>query len=598
MNQQHHRNALKGGVFRDVVDSFKRDPNARVVPQGFMRADDGPWDLEDAYEATARSPLARSLKGRHLQMIAIGGAIGAGLFINSGRLLHIAGPASLLIAFAIMGISVFCTTHALGEMAVLFPIAGSFSAYSTRFLDPAWGFAMGWNYALQWLSLIPLEIVAATIAVNYWTDGTPSNAIWITVYLIVLVLFNCLNVKAYGEAEFVLTMVKIIAILGFVIFALVIDLGGGPKREFIGGRYWRDPGAFVNGFKGLCSVITTAALAFEGSELVGLCSAETKYPRQSIPAAVRQTFWRLIFFYLVSLLMVGLIVRHDDPQLLASKVAVGDTSASPFVIAITNAGVGGLDSVMNAVILLACFEVSNSAVYASTRTMAALAEQRQAPAFLSYIDRQGRPMAAIVVALAIGLLSYLGAQSSASQIDVLTWFVAISGLSGIFTWASICLCHIRFRRAWKRQGHSLDELAFRSVVGVAGSWFALVAFIILLALQFWVAVWPIDYGEMSARKRARSFFQGYLAVPIVIGFYVTYKLMYRPQIVRSDNMNLSIGVLKLTLEQIREEERAKASREPWWRIRLPKARVTRVLRSRADTADDAEWDYPYPGTKR
>ena len=145
MNWLRYHAVTPKTVFFDCVDSFRRDPNARALPPGITRSDDKPWDMEDAYEATARSPLSRQLKSRHLQMIAIGGAIGAGLFINTGRALATSGPGSLVLAFILVGSAVFCTVHALGEMAVLFPVAGSFSSYSTRFLDPAWGFAMGWK---------------------------------------------------------------------------------------------------------------------------------------------------------------------------------------------------------------------------------------------------------------------------------------------------------------------------------------------------------------------------------------------------------------------------------------------------------------------
>ena len=293
--------------------------------------------------------------------------------------------------------------------------------------------------------------------------------------------------------------------------------------------------------------------------------------------------------------MVGLIVKNNDPRLLAHHTAVGDTTTSPFVIAITNAGVHGLDSVFNAVILLACFEVSNSAVYASTRTMAALAEQRQAPAMLAYIDRHGRPVAAILVALIVGLLSYLGSSRTASQIEVLTWFTSLSGLSGLFTWGSICLCHIQFRRAWKYQGHSLDELAFKSAVGIPGSVFGLVCYVILLILQLWIAIAPIGFEDMTPTERVTNFFQSYLTIPIVIVFYVGYKLTRRSSVVRPDNMNLSIGILTLTLEQIREEERAKRLGRPWWKPRFYMPNYKQYFSTGKRTQVDDEWDYPIRG---
>ena len=141
--------------------------------------------------------------------------IGTGLFVGSGKALANGGPASLLIAFSLVGVMLYCTVHALGEMAVAFPVAGSFSAYSTRFLDPAWGFAMGWNYALQWLVVLPLEIVAASITIDYWGSPT-SNAVWVTIFLIVIISINLFGVKGYGEAEFIFAIIKVIAVVGFM----------------------------------------------------------------------------------------------------------------------------------------------------------------------------------------------------------------------------------------------------------------------------------------------------------------------------------------------------------------------------------------------
>ena len=219
---------------------------------------------------------------------------------------------------------------------------------------------------------------------------------------------------------------------------------------------------------------------------------------------MRITFYRLTFCYTVSIIMVGLVVSADDAAL--HSAATGTPAVSPFIIAINNAGVKGLASVFNAVILIATFEVANSSLYATSRTMAALAEQRQATRLLAYIDRNGRPMVAILLALLISLLSYVGTKSTGSPVAVLQWFVAISALAGILNWSSICLCHVRFRQAWRYQGHTLDRLAFRSIFGVLGSYCALVVFALLLILIFWVAVDPIGAGQMDGNARAVNLF--------------------------------------------------------------------------------------------
>ena len=388
------------------------------------------------------SRLNRDLQGRHMQMIAIGGAIGTGLFIGSGSALATGGPAALLIAFGSVGVMLFCVVHALGELSVMFPIAGilspklplnfvgSFSVYSTRFIDPAWGFAMGWNYAMGWLIILPLELTASGITVRYWDSGI-NVAVFITIFLLVIVFINLWGVRGYGEAEVVFSMIKLIAVLGFIILSIVINCGGAPVGGYLGAKTWSDPGALANGFKGICSVFVTAGFAFSGTELVGLAAAECEDPRKTMPRATKQVFWRVTIFYIVSLFLIGLIVPYNNPQLLNSTSSV-DIKASPFVIAIQNAGIRVLPSIFNAVILVSVLSVGNSSTYGSTRTLCALAEIGQAPKFLAHIDNKGRPTYALLVAILFAGLAYINIADVGPQ--VFNWLVAISGLSAFFTW--------------------------------------------------------------------------------------------------------------------------------------------------------------------
>lgn len=234
----HH---VKRNFTRRLTESFKRDPHASVTRSSVSAADSHGYDAEAAVRATALSPLLRRLKGRHLQMIAIGGSIGTGLFVGSGKALAYGGPASVLLAFSLTGVMLYCTVQALGELAVLFPVAGSFAAYSTRFLDPAWGFAMGWNYAMQWLVVLPLEIVSASITVDYWVccgvlflaslasltqeqdHKVGLNAAWVSIFLVLIVMINFFGVKGYGEAEFVFSIVKVSAVIGYMYATQIVD---------------------------------------------------------------------------------------------------------------------------------------------------------------------------------------------------------------------------------------------------------------------------------------------------------------------------------------------------------------------------------------
>ncbi|KAI1365000.1 putative amino acid permease [Xylaria arbuscula] len=561
----------------EFFDGFRRDPTQRITPKDPldeihaaeaahlyrpMIARNGSghyYDLRLATLQTAQSHLARKLKGRHLQMIAIGGSIGTGLFVASGRALESGGPASVLLAYFIIGTMLYCTVQALGELAVSFPVAGSFSAYSTRFLHPSWGFAMGWNYALQWMVALPLEVISASIVTTYWNPNL-NKAIFVTIFLLAIIGINLCGVKGYGEAEFIFAIVKVIAVIGFILLGIVLNIGGPPGGGYIGGHYWREPGAFHNGFKGLCSVFVTAAFAFAGTELVGLAAAETANPRKSLPTAIKQVFWRITLFYVVALALVGLLVPYDEPRLLLNE----DTArASPFVIAIEHAGIDVLPSIMNVVILISVLSVGNSSVFGSSRTLAALADQNQAPRILSYVDRKGRPLVAIMVSSSVGLLSYLA--DLEQEGEVLDWLVAISGLSSIFTWASICLAHIRFRQAWAYRGHKVSELAFRSQVGVYGSWVGLIINLLILVAQFWIGAWPVGYTHMTSAELAKSFFLVYLAAPVVIIFYIGHWFWHRTSIIRVADMDVDTGRRDFNLPILIAQEREEKKNWPKWK---------------------------------
>lgn len=415
---------------------------------------------------------------------------------------------------------------------------------------------------MQWLVVLPLEIVAATLTIEFWNHGKINNDAWVSIFLALIIAINLFGVRGYGEAEFVFAIIKVTAIVGYIILGIILNVGGGPHGGYIGGRYWHDPGAFNNGFKGVCSVFVNAAFAFAGTELVGLAAAETANPRKSLPTAVKQVFWRISLFYIVALTIVGLLVPYTNDRLLNGSSSA-DATASPFVISIENAGISGLPSVMNVVIMIAVLSVGNSSIYGSSRTLAALAEQNQAPKILGYIDRQGRPLVAILLASALGFLAFLA--GSDKQTAAFNWMLALSGLSSIFTWGSICLAHIRFRKGWRLQGHSLDELAFRSQPGVLGSWLGFILNCLVLIAQFWTGFAPIGYAADSADTRVEDFFQAYLACPIVIAFYIGYKTWYRTPIVRTHNMDVHTGRRELDIEELIAEEKAERETWPKWK---------------------------------
>ncbi|KAG8406020.1 hypothetical protein J3458_021363 [Metarhizium acridum] len=365
-----------------------------------------------------------------------------------------------------------------------------------------------------------------------------------------------LGVKGYGEAEFIFAIIKITAAIGFILFGIILNCAGTPERGYIGFEYWRNPGAFKHGFKGFCSVLLNAVFAFSGTELIGLAAAETANPRKSLPMAIKQVFWRICLFYLSIVLLIGLVVRNDDPRLI-DGMNESDANASPLVIAFQEAGVQILPSIINAVILVSVLSVANSAVFGSSRTLAALGALRQAPKLLAYVDRRGRPLMAICVAAAVGLLAYLADLEERDK--VLEWLVGIGALSSVFTWGTICLCHIRFRSAWLSQRRGIYELPYRSSVGVAGSYLGLFVNATIILVQIWVAIVPIDYQTMANVELARNAVLKLLSGVLMLIFFVVHKVIHGTRYVRPGEVDLVTGRRDynvLLLESLEREQRA------------------------------------------
>lgn len=527
------------GRWDNFVDSFRQ--YQPVSYDGYEEL----TDLEKSAINTANSPLKRKLNSRVMNMLALASSLGSGLLIASGEALNTGGPLAVLICWALTGLAVFCTVQALGELAVTFPVSGSFNVYASRFIDPSIGFAVAWNYFLQYLVLLPLELVAGSMTMQYWITSVNPD-VWVLIFYIAVISINLFGVRAYGEAEFLFLLIKVTAILMFIIVSIVIAAGGAPKGEAVGGKYWVNPGLLANGFKGFVSVFITSAFSYAGTELVGLTAAESENPRVSLPKATKQAFWRILFFYMVSLTLICFLIPYDDPRLLGNSSV--DINASPFVIAIMNGGISGLPSVMNAVILVSVISVGSSSVYATSRTLTALAEQGMAPKILGYIDRKGRPIIAIMITNVFGLLSFIAA--SKKQDVVFNWLLSISGLSSVFTWLSICVAHIRFRRALSCQGRGTDEIAFKSQTGIIGSFYGAGLNIVIIMAEFWLALFPL--GD---KPNAEAFFQSYLGFVVLVVCYIGHKIWKRNWIffIRAKDMDIDTGRKETDIEALKQE---------------------------------------------
>lgn len=371
------------------------------------------------------------------------------------------------------------------------------------------------------MTILPFELTAASITIDFWKGAANINVgVWIAVFLVALSAIQFFGVRAYGEVEFVLSIIKIIACVGFIILGIVIDTGAVPTdtRGYIGAKYWSEPGAFRNGFKGFCSVFVTASFAFGGTELVGLAAAESANPRKALPQAVKQVFWRIAFFYIVGLFILGLVVPSDNPNLLHAHGA--NSQYSPFVIAIRLAGIKTLPSIFNAVITVSVISVANSSAFASTRTLQALAVRGMAPKFLAYVDKKGRPIPTIILQMSFGLLAFVNLAAAGSVL--FTWLLSLTGLANFFVWGSINLSHIRFRKGWAHSGRTLEQLPYKAKFGVIGSYIGLFLNIICLVAQFYVALFPI-----GGKPDVTNFFESYLAGPVIFTLFVGWKVWTR-----------------------------------------------------------------------
>ncbi|POR32803.1 Arginine permease [Tolypocladium paradoxum] len=482
---------------------------------------------------TGQTGLNRALQGRHLQFIAIGGTIGTGLFLGTGGALSKAGPVSLLIAFVFVGVVVYSVMTALGEMAAFMPVAGAFAVYASRFVDPTLGFSMGWIYWFSWTITYALELTAAGLIIQYWNESL-SIGIWIGVFWLIFTAANFLPIRWFGELEMWFSSIKVVTIIGFIIFSMCINAGVGDQG-YIGFKYWVYPGAFaeymVNGamgkFVGFWAVLITAGFSFQGSELVGIGAGETENPSKAIPSAIRWTFWGIFCLFVATVFFIGLNVPFDNRDLQSTST---NASASPLVIIANLAGVQVLPHIINAVLLTAVLTAANSDVYSSSRILIALAEEGHAPSFLKATNRHGTPYWSVVVCASFGLLGFLNLSKNGET--VFNWLLNITAVAGFITWALINVCHLRFMKVLQAKGQSRSELPYVAPLQPYLSWFGLFFNVLILITSGFTVFMDWDTS---------SFFASYVSIMLFVVLYVGHKLVFRTKVVNIADVDLSLA---------------------------------------------------------
>ncbi|KAI9567934.1 amino acid permease [Boletus coccyginus] len=477
--------------------------------------------------------LHRKLKNRHVAMISIGGVIGTGLFLGSATSLMNGGPLGILLGYLFIGTICFATMLSLGEMVAFLPLPGGFIKLAERFVDPAFAFATGWNYWYQWTVTLPTELAAAAAVISFW-DTTTSSAVWISVFLVVAIGINALGVGAYGEAEFWFSSIKVITITGMIILGIVVDLGGGPKHDLIGFRYWKNPGPFTNylgftgskgHFLGTCSVVTQAAFAFLGTEAVAMAAAEARNPRRNIPKAIRRVYFRVLVFYIGGVFVIGLLVPSNNPLLNLNS---DNASASPFVIAFNEAGINVLPSIINAAILTSAWSASSSDLYLASRSLYGLAVSGSAPGIFSRTTRSGLPYVAVGVCSCFAFLAYMTVGSSSGI--VFTWLSSFSATAGLVAWFGIGVTYLRFYKGMKAQGIDRKTLPFAPRVQPFAGWWCVCGSGFVLFFSGWEVF--VD-GNWSTATFVTTYFPP-MFFPVL---YVGAKLVMRVPTVRVDELD-------------------------------------------------------------
>ncbi|VEU21280.1 DEKNAAC102646 [Brettanomyces naardenensis] len=471
-----------------------------------------------------RGGLKRGLRARQVQLIALAGAIGTGLFVGSGSALAVAGPAPLLTGYLILCIFVWSVMNQLAEMVTYLPLPGRATPYALclRYTgNRSLAFAAGINIFYAQAIIAPAELSASSFLIGYWSDLNP--AIWISILWVLLTALNFCAAKYFGEVEFWIASIKIITLTGLIIVGVVIFFGGGPAQHHVlGFHYWKDPGAFVehlatgNTGKFLAcwtSIIKSAFAFILSPELITCCAAEAKDPRINLPKATNRFIYRLMFFYVCGSLVIGVIVASNDPRLMgAVNAGVSTAAASPFVIGIQNAGIKVLNHIINAAILTSAISAGNSFIFSSSRALHSMALNGDVPSVIATCNRYGVPFYCVGFSSAICLLAFLTVSNTSTV--AFTWLSNISTVSGFLSWIFIGVTYIRYRKAMKY--HNLDaRVTYRPPLQMVGAYACLIFFSVITLTNGYAVFFDFN---------ASDFVAAYITLPIILVLYLGHAI--------------------------------------------------------------------------
>jgi amino acid transporter, AAT family len=412
--------------------------------------------------------MQRGLKNRHIQMIALGGAIGTGLFYGSAETIKLAGP-GITLSYLIGGLVIFLIMRMLGEMSVDEPVSGSFSHYAYKYWGEFPGFLSGWNYWFNYIVVSMAELTAVGIYMNYWFPDLPQ---WVTalVFLVLITTLNLISVKMFGEFEFWFAIIKVVAILGMIIFGLFLIFSGinGEATGF--SNLWAHGGFLPNGLGGLILSLVVVMFSFGGIELIGITAGEADNPKKSIPKAINQVMWRILIFYVGALTVMMIIYPWNQ---------VG-VDGSPFVQIFSKMGIPAAATILNVVVLTAALSVYNSGIYSNGRMLYSLALQGNAPKLFGKLNKNGIPVAGVLVSSAFTLVAV--GLNFLFPGKVFMYLISVAIIAAIINWTMIIITNLKFRKAKAAQGE-VDKIEFKTPWHPVSNYVSLAFLIMIVVLM-------------------------------------------------------------------------------------------------------------------
>ncbi|QRV87854.1 amino acid permease [Ceratobasidium sp. AG-Ba] len=507
----------------------------------------------------------RVLNARQVQLFSIGGTIGTSIFVAIGTALAHGGPLSLLLGYAFWCSVIFCVNEGQAEMVCLLPIESSFNRFAARWVDRAFGAATSWNYWICMAALLNFEVTAFTAVIGFWTDDV-HPVVFPIAMLVAYALLNLWSAKFFGETEFWISLMKVILITGLLIMTFFLMVGVNPQRDAFGFRYWRNPGPMaeyistgdLGRFQGFFACVLSAGFAVAGPDMLSIIAGEATAPRRIMPKAFRTVFVRLILFFVLGSLAVGILVPYNDP-ILTAAIAEGQPGAarSPYVAALTRLNVPVLPHIINAMILTSIFSAGNAFLFNGSRTLHGIALDGFAPRFIRQTNRNGVPWVAVTITLAIGCLSFLQVDASTSK--VLDWFINVATSAQLVTWIAMAITWIRWDAAMKAQGVSRDILPYKSKFQPYGAYYALIMCTVITFFNGY-------YVFLKGGWETADFIFAYGSVFIFLAVYIGVKVFGNSPFISSQDADLFGGKKEI------DEYEAQLVDEP------PTTRWQRILR--------------------